>query len=560
MERFKDYVYEHIDLEDVMARGKEAVERMASAQDFDSFCEAVKSFDELHRRVEDSAVLCEIRHTIDTTDEYYSAEQDYLDSVMPEFEDLLTGFAKAFLREDMRQEASARWGEHTLTKCMYQVKSFDPCLIELKKKENALMSTYQNIMASSVIAFDGKELTLPALMTYFRSPEAQVRSDAMKAFSGFLHEREKDLDPLFDEMVSVRTEMGKLMGYEDYIPLGYLSMRRYDYDRDDVESYRQKVKKYLVPVAKAIKEKQAERTGQEKPLFRDNWFEYPEGNPAPKGDAAELLEKAGRMYSAIGEESEELFSVMKGADLFDLTSRPGKAQGGYCTFIPGQKVPFIFANFNGTTDDVETLTHEFGHALNAWFMRDSELLIQQELTMETAEIHSTSMEFFTHPWMEEFFGDDADRFRYSHLAGTVFAMVYECCVDEFQHRVYADPSMTPDERKAVWHELESVYMPTWDHGGDPNLTRGLYWLRQLHIFECPFYYIDYSLASFCALQFYYQMKKDRKKAWDEYISLSRRGGMIPFRKLIAASGLADPFSGSALEELASSIMEELGLK
>lgn len=560
MERFKDYVYEHIDIGDIISQGKKAVERMSSAEDFDSFCEAVKSFDALHRRVEDSAVLCEIRHTIDTTDEYYSAEQDYFDSVMPEFEDLLTGFAKAFLREDMRQEASARWGEHTITKCLYQVKSFDPCLIELKKKENALMSSYQNIMASSVIAFDGKELTLPALMTYFRSPEAQVRSGAMKAFSGFLHEREKDLDPLFDEMVSVRTEMGKLMGYEDYIPLGYLNMRRYDYDRDDVESYRQKVKEYLVPVAKAIKEKQAERTGQDKPLFRDNWFEYPEGNPAPKGDAAELLEKAGMMYSAIGEESEELFNVMNGADLFDLTSRPGKAQGGYCTFIPGQKVPFIFANFNGTTDDVETLTHEFGHALNAWFMRDSELLIQQELTMETAEIHSTSMEFFTHPWMDAFFGDDADRFRYSHLAGTVFAMVYECCVDEFQHRVYERPDMTPDERKAVWHELESVYMPTWDHDGDPNLTRGLYWLRQLHIFECPFYYIDYSLASFCALQFYYQMKKDRKKAWDEYISLSRRGGMVPFRKLIKASGLADPFSGSALEELASSIREELGLK
>ena len=560
MERFKDYVYEHIDIGDIISQGKKAVERMSSAEDFDSFCEAVKSFDELHRRVEDSAVLCEIRHTIDTTDEYYSAEQDYLDSVMPEFEDLLTDFAKAFLREDMREHSSARWGEHTLTKCLYQVKSFDPCLIELKKKENALMSTYQNIMASSVIAFDGKELTLPALMTYFRSPEAQVRSGAMKAFSGFLHEREKDLDPLFDEMVSVRTEMGKLMGYEDYIPLGYLNMRRYDYDRDDVESYRQKVKKYLVPVAKAIKEKQAERTGQEKPLFRDNWFEYPEGNPAPKGDAAELLEKAGRMYSAIGEESEELFNVMNCADLFDLTSRPGKAQGGYCTFIPGKKVPFIFANFNGTTDDVETLTHEFGHALNAWFMRDSELLIQQELTMETAEIHSTSMEFFTHPWMDAFFGDDADRFRYSHLAGTVFAMVYECCVDEFQHRVYERPDMSPDERKAVWHSLEEEYMPTWDHDGDPNLTRGLYWLRQLHIFECPFYYIDYSLASFCALQFYYRMKKDRKKAWDEYISLSRRGGMVPFRKLIKASGLADPFSGSALEELASSIREELGLK
>ena len=559
MERFKDYVYEHIDFDEIMPLGRKAVEEMLSAKDFPAFVRAVKSFDELQRRVQDSAVLCEIRHTADTTDEYYAAEQDYLDRRMPEFEELLTDFAKAFLREDMRDKAAEKWGEHTLTKCLYQTKSFDPCLIELKKKENALMSAYQNIMASSIIDFDGKHLTLPALMTYFRSPEEQVRSDAMKAFGGFLLEREKDLDPLFDEMVKVRTEMGRAMGFEDFIPLGYLNMRRYDYDRSDVESYRQKVKKYLVPVAKAVKEAQAKRTGQERPLFRDNWFEYPEGNPSPKGDADELVQKAERMYRVMGQECEELFNVMESSGLFDLVSRPGKAQGGYCTFIPGAGVPFIFANFNGTTDDVETLTHEFGHALNAWFMRDADLLIQQDLTMETAEIHSTSMEFFTHPYMEAFFGDGAERFRYSHLAGTVFAMVYECCVDEFQHRVYENPTMSPDERKAVWHSLEEEYMPTWDFDGDPNLSRGLYWLRQLHIFECPFYYIDYSLASFCALELYSEMKKDRTEAWERYISLSRRGGMAPFRRLIAGSGLKDPFGGDALEELSAFLRQELGV-
>lgn len=559
MERLRDFVYEHPDMDDMIARGREAVDRMNSAEEFGSFVRAVKDFDGVHRKVFDASVLCEIRHTVDTTDVYYSAEQDYMDGHMPEFEEVLTDFASAFVREDMRKDTAERWGEHTITKCLYQIKSFDPCLIELKKKENSLMSTYQNIMASSIIEFDGKQLTLPALMKYFRSDDAAVRSSVMKAFGEFLHEREEDLDPLFDGMVKVRDGMGKLMGFDSFVPLGYLNMRRYDYDREDVERYRESVRAVLVPLAADIKAKQAERTGQEKPLFRDNWFEYPGGNPVPRGDADELLDKAGKMYSEMGEECSELFGVMRQAELFDLKSRPGKAQGGYCTPIPGHRVPFIFANFNGTTDDVETLTHEFGHALNSWFMKDTELLLQQDLTMETAEIHSTSMEFFSHPWMKCFFGDDADRYRYSHLAGTVFAMVYECCVDEFQHRVYENPDMTPDERKAAWHSLEQTYMPSWDFEGDENLSRGLYWFRQLHIFECPFYYIDYSLASFCALQFYSMMKKDRAGAWESYLALSRKGCSIPFRQLLKESGLKDPFGPDALRELAEVIREELGL-
>lgn len=557
MEKFEDFVYEHIDFGEAAVQGRECIGRMETAEDFESFKKAVLDFDQLHRRIYTAQTLCEIRHTCDTLDEYYTKEQDYMDEKLPEFEEILTMFAKAFIREDMKEKAAEEWGSHIITMAEYQVKAFDPCLIELKKKDNALMSSYQNIMASSVIEFDGQELTLPGLMKYFRSEDRDMRIATMVKFGEFLHEKEAELDPLYDEMVKVRTEMGKKMGYDNFIPLGYLNMRRYDYDQADVENYRKQIRETVVPLTVKIAQAQAERIGAEKLMFYDKWYEYPDGNPEPVGNAKELTDKAEKMYSEIGKETEELFSLMKARNLLDLESRKGKAQGGYCTPIPGYGVPFIFANFNGTNDDVETFTHEFGHALNSWYMKDTDLIMQSDLTMETAEIHSTSMEFFTHGYMEAFFGDRAGKYRYSHLAGTLFAMAYECCVDEFQHEVYGHYDMTPDERKAVWHRLEQTYMPFWDFGGDKNLERGLYWLRQLHIFECPFYYIDYSLASLNALEFYTWMKRDPKEAWDHYILLSRTGGTLPYRQVLKKAGLSDPFEDGTLAKIVGPLEEEL---
>ena len=561
MEKFEYFGYVHIDSETLLPEASAIVARMRDAEDFGSFEEAVLEFDSLQRRVETMRTICEIMHTLDTTDPYYAAEQDYFDSMMPDFEEVLTDFARAFVRADMREKTEEKWGKHTVTKCLYQIRSFDSCLIDLKKRENALMSSYQNIMASSEISFDGKKLTLPGLMKYFRDPDEDVRRRTMRAFGDFLHSMEKTLDPLFDEMVKVRTEMGKMMGFDDYIHLGYINMRRYDYDMEDVKRYRSQVREVIVPLTEEIRKKQAGRIGAEKPVFFNNWFEYPEGNPVPDGDAAELTLKAGKMYRQMSPETAELFDVMQEGELFDLESRPGKAQGGYCTSIPKYSVPFIFANFNGTTDDVETLTHEFGHALNSWFMRDTDLLIQQELTMETAEIHSTSMEFFSHPYMEMFFRDkeSADRYRYSHLAGTLCAIAYECCVDEFQHEIYAKPDLTPDERKAVWHRLETEYMPGWDFEGDEDLERGLYWLRQLHIFECPFYYIDYSLATLTALELYGLSKTDREKAFAGYFELSRTGNLIPYRQVLKKASLSDPFTDGAIERIVTPLREELEL-
>ena len=182
-------------------------------------------------------------------------------------------------------------------------------------------------------------------------------------------------------------------------------------------------------------------------------------------------------------------------ELFDLETRPGKHLGGYCTSLPEYKAPFIFSNFNGTSADVDVLTHEAGHAFQAYLgERLIPIGVLQGSTSEVCEIHSMSMEFFTYPWMDKFFGDRADEYRYAHLCDALAVIPYMACVDEFQHEVYKNPKMTAKERRGVWRSIEKKYMPWRDYDGNAFLENGGFWMQKQHIFLYPFYYIDYALA------------------------------------------------------------------
>lgn len=561
MEKFGQLSYEHIDFEKASKEALQYIEKMQNADNFNAFKNAVHEFDKLYRRILTHSTLCEIRHSLNTADSFYSAEQDYYDEKMPVFDEYLDKFCSVMLNPKFENEIIDEWGSHALTKCRFRNKRFSPDIIELMQQENALSSEYERLMSNAKINFDGKTLTLAGLMKYFRHDDRRTRQAAVQAFDSFLQSMEDTLDALFDKMVKLRTQMGKTMGFENFVPLGYIRMQRYDYNSDDVKKFREEIKKYIVPLNAKLIEKQAERIGVDSLMYYDLKYEFPDGNAEPCGNAEELKKIALNMYNEMSPECSELFSMMCEVKLLDLESRDGKIQGGYCTSLPDYKIPFIFANFNRTADDVETLTHETGHALNDYLTRNFDLFLQNDLSYETAEIHSTAMEYFTLPYMNKFFGKDADKYCFSHLGGTLTFMAYEACVDEFQHRIYADPEMTPNERKQIWHELEEIYLPYYKYDdGNVALKKGCYWYRQLHIFTDPFYYIDYALASFAALELYEKSLQNRQEAWKSYIKICETGGKVPFRTVLAENGLSDPFTANALKKIIQPLYKELNLK
>jgi M3 family oligoendopeptidase len=272
------------------------------------------------------------------------------------------------------------------------------------------------------------------------------------------------------------------------------------------------------------------------------------GNPKPQGDRAWQVDKATKMYDAMSKETSEFFHFMLDHELLELDSKPGKEGGGYCTYLPDYRAPFIFANFNGTSHDVDVLTHEAGHAFQVYQSRDH-IPEYRWPTMESAEIHSMSMEFLAWPWIHEFFIDDTPKYKFTHLAGALSFLPYGVLVDEFQHHIYEKPEMTPEERKALWRRLEKKYLPFKDYDDDTFLERGTFWFRQGHIFGAPFYYIDYTLAQVCAFQYWVMAQQDHDKAFASYLALCKLGGSKSFVELLESANLQNPFKSGTVKAI-----------
>ncbi len=325
-------------------------------------------------------------------------------------------------------------------------------------------------------------------------------------------------------------------------------MERLDYDQNDVANYRKQVLEDVVPFDNMLYEKQRQRLGYDQLQAWDEKIEFLDGNPTPKYDREEMVKRALKMYRELDPETGKFFEFMVEHDLLDLDSYPGKAAGGYCTFMPDFESPFIFANFNGTSHDAEVLTHEAGHAFQSYSSKENFPFECVWTTMESAEIHSMSMEFFTYPWMKSFFEDDVNKYYYSHLGGTLKFLPYGVLVDHFQHEVYAHPEMSHEERMATWRRLEKQYLPHKNYEEIPFLERGGWWMRQLHIFMDPFYYIDYTLAQVCALQFWTRMQKEDPKAFEDYKKICKLGGKLPFRQIVETANLKVPFEEGCLKD------------
>ncbi|MBR6015411.1 MAG: M3 family oligoendopeptidase, partial [Firmicutes bacterium] len=382
-----------------------------------------------------------------------------------------------------------------------------------------------------------------------------TRKEAGLAFSNYFESVTDELDEIYDKLVKNRTEQAKRLGYKDFTELGYYRMGRNCYDKDDVENFRRQVKEYFMPIVNKIHEKRAKRIGVEDGLkIYDNGVWFKEGNPKPIGTPQEILETGQRMYTELSPETKEFFDFMMKNELFDVLSRKTKRQGGYMTYFPKYKSPFIFANFNGTEGDVDVITHECGHAFQGYIVgKNEEIREYGDIGMETAEIHSMSMEYFTNPWMKNFFGDRTDDYLTLHISDAIAFVPYGCMVDEFQHIVYANPDMTPKERKDAWKALEKTYRPHIDWEG--SFLESAFWQRQGHIFQMPFYYIDYVLASVCAMQYKVRMNKDYDSAWKDYLKLCAMSAKDFYVNMLPKCGLEVPFEDGTVEHLSKALAE-----
>lgn len=555
--QFQEYAYQHMDALSLQKQLSELAEQIQQAKTIKQVQDCIKKVDTIRRFVATQVSLVEIRHTVDTKDAYYTKEQEYLDTVLPELEKDYEKINRALLESSFLEELKHRLPETFFLQKEMDLKAFDPIIIEDMQEENRLMTKYQALIASAEIPFDGEIYNLSSLEVKTNSYDRQVRKRALQAYWNWFEQHEEEVAQIFDQMIKVRTRMAQKLGYDNFIALGYARMHRYDYNQEDVAKYRRQVLKDVVPLCSALYKRQQKRLGYDTLHAWDEKVEFLQGNPTPKYDRAELVKRAQKMYHELSKETGVFFDFMVEHDLLDLDSKPGKAAGGYCTFMPDYKSPFIFANFNQTQHDAEVLTHEAGHAYQIYESRDIYPSDCVWPTYESCEIHSMSMEFFTHPWMQSFFEEDVNRYYYSHMAGSLKFLPYGVLVDHFQHEVYTNPEMSHKERMDTWRRLEKEYLPHKNYEEVEILERGGWWMRQAHIFMSPFYYIDYTLAQVCAMQFWARMENKDPKAFEDYQHICKIGGTLPFRKIVKEAGLIVPFEEGCLAQVTGSVSQWL---
>jgi len=546
---FENYTYIRPNLEEVTKKFNSAIESFKNATSLDEQNAVMNEINTLRNDLGTMFNLCYIRHSIDTNDEFYKEEQDYIDEIQPEVEGLVTKYYQVLVDSKFRSQLEAKWGKQLFALAEGQLKTFKPEIVPLLQKENRLSTEYTKLMASAKIDFEGEERTLAQIEPFAQSTDREMRKRANEAKFGFMVEHEAEFDRIYDDLVKVRTEIAQKLGFKNFVELGYYRMMRTDYNAEMVANFRNQVKEYIVPIATKLKARQQERIGLDKLKYYDESFNFQTGNATPKGTPEWIIENGQQMYEELSQETGAFFQFMQENNLMDLVAKKGKAGGGYCTFIENYKAPFIFSNFNGTSGDIDVLTHEAGHAFQVYSSRHFEIPEYAWPTYEACEIHSMSMEFFTWPWMDLFFKEDTDKYKFSHLSDALLFLPYGVSVDEFQHWVYENPEATPIERKLQWREIEKKYLPHKDYDGNEYLENGGFWQRQGHIYNSPFYYIDYTLAQICAFQFWKRSRENQEEAWADYVKLCKLGGSMSFTKLVEAANLISPFEAGCVESV-----------
>ena len=554
---FNDYKYEHLDLEKIKGQFSELIDSFERAENVEGQIEAFDKIIKLRNHIETIQTLVSIRHSIDTNDEFYDKENEYMDEISPILFGFTNDFYKALVNSKFKDELIKKYGKLLFDLAENTLKVFSNEIIPDAQEENRLSSKYSKLIASAKIDFDGKELNLSQMVPYTQSKDRNVRIEAAKKVAQFFAENQEEFDNIYDSLVKVRTEMAQKMGYKNYVEFGYKQLSRLEYDAKMVEGYRKQVLENIVPLHTELRKRQEKRLGVEKLRFYDEAIKFNSGNADPHGSPEWILNHGKTMYKELSKETDEFFTFMTENNLLDLLSKKGKMSGGYCTYIPEYKAPFIFANFNGTAHDIDVLTHEAGHAFQVYQSRGFEVPEYLWPTYEACEIHSMSMEFLTWPWMKLFFENDTEKYKFIHLSEALLFIPYGVTVDEFQHWVYENPEVTPQERREKWLEIEKKYLPTRDYGEVDELKNGIFWFRQGHIFSSPFYYIDYTLAQVCAFQFWIKSREDREKAWQDYLNLCKLGGSKSFFELMKSANLKNPFEEGTLAAVIPKIKEYL---
>lgn len=547
--KLSEIPYERPDLEQLQTLYKSLQIRFTEAKHSTDQISVLEEWNDLRIDLATLSNLVYIRFSQNITDEWAKTEKDFFDQNGPTIHEWNIQLIKEIVKSPFIDDIKKQWGELFVEKLEMSLQTFIPEIKDELIEESKLTQRYAEIFASAKIEFDGETYNLSSLEPKVLSTDRSTRKRAQQTRLGFIGSHAEELDSLYQDLVKTRTSAAKKLGFNTYTELAYKELGRTEYNPEMIAGFRDQISRVVVPLVHEFKKDQSSRLGLDTLMFFDEGLLFADGNPNPQGEPDWIVDQASVMYKELSPITDTFFSMMRENEILDLVTRPNKSVGGYCSSFPKYGIPFIFSNFNGTTHDVEVLTHEAGHALQNYLSSKHKPLEYRWPSYEAAEIHSMSMEYITWPWMKNFFGDQTNKFKYAHLVKSIQFLPYACAVDEFQHWVYDNPNAQPKERLEFWKTMEKKYLPWRAYEDMPEGSEGRVWQFQSHIYRTPFYYIDYALAQICALQFWVKSRENKEEAMKDYLHICEIGGSKTFLDIVKSGNLQSPFASNTIQDI-----------
>jgi oligoendopeptidase F len=430
--------------------------------------------------------------------------------------------------------------------------------VPLQTKVDVLSQQYQTLCGAMTVMFEEQEQTLPQMGKYLLETDRSRREMAWKATAQRRMQDQEKIEEIFEGMFELRNTIARNAGFSNFTDYQFKAYHRFDYSPRDCKKYHETVEKLIVPLNGKILSKRKEQMKLKSLRPWDTAVDALGEKPlAPFKDAHGLIKVSGSLFNKLDPDFGLQFQEMNKWGLLDLASRKGKAPGGYQNTLSEARKPFIFMNAVGIDDDVRTLLHEAGHAFHALSCADEAIVDYRHAPMEFCEVASMAMELIGGEYLSEFYGpQDLQRSKREHLEGIIQTLAWVANIDAFQHWLYAHPQHSSHERRQAWATFYEQFGGKFIDWSDLTEIKDYLWHRQLHIFEVPFYYIEYGIAQLGALQVWLNNRRNPKKALADYKYGLSLGGSRPVRELYSAAGISFDFSEDIIKPLVQAVTEE----
>lgn len=555
--RFEDLKYTPTDFVSLKNEVSDLTERAKAAASSEALDDVLKTYDSSFGDVGYNYTLAYIRSSLDSSDEYWqnALQKEGKGIAMLDTSELL----KAILDNEFYPALAKEYGPALSDKLQKSIATGSKAQKERAEEEN-LVTQYQREKAMVRVMYKGEMRSEGEISPLLNDPDRNIRVESKKALLDAFLEKKETLGNMLEKLVVLRDKIAKENGFANYLEYMNVNYSRLGYGEKEMDAFVEDVKKYVVPISSEITEETRKRLNLEEMTSLDMGLMFPDGNAKPAGGSVYLKNAASKMYRDLSPEMEEFFTGMLESNSINVDPSPNKVSGmGFCTDLKKGMYPFVFGNLDGTEWDVAVFTHEVGHAWQGYIAdKNLELTILREMPLDAVEIPSKTMELFSYPYAEEFFGKDGDKFRFSHFREAVKEIVSYTAVHKLNTWIYTHVGATFDEINTKWREIQEEFYPGISDGEvDEENKKGASLLRNMGVFMFPRYLISYALSEMCAIDLFMVYLKDKNKALESYNALCALGGSKSYPEILAAAGLEPSYKEGRVKEVMEKVKEYL---